>query len=130
LSSALAKLSKSGLDWMNGYTLQFNLLDAGVRGVTPLGLWLGGQHGLAAIISWVVILFEATFWLVPLIPRLAWVYVPAGIGIHLGIYLAMGPDFFEFIALYIVFIPWTTLIRFGVGGFANTAGSLQRSISR
>lgn len=112
LSAAAAKISRGGLDWMNGYTLQFNLLDSGVRKVTPLGVWLGQQHHLAVLLSWMVIVFESTFWLVPLIPKLIWVYVPIGIGLHLGILLAMGPDFYEFLALYAVLIPWGVVMTF------------------
>ena len=115
LSSAVAKLHNAGLDWMNGYTLRFNLLDSGVRPVYPLGMWLGGQQELAVIASWMTFLFEGTFWLVPIFPRLAWLYVPAGIAIHLGIFLTMGPDFFEFMILYIVFIPWASVFKFVQG---------------
>jgi hypothetical protein len=112
LSAAAAKISRGGLDWMNGYTLQFNLLDSGVRSVTPLGVWLGQQHHLLILLSWVVIVFESTFWIVPLVPRLTWVYVPLGISLHLGILLAMGPDFYEFFALYAAIIPWTAIASY------------------
>jgi hypothetical protein len=115
LSSAVAKMHNAGLDWMNGYTLRYNLLDSGVRPVYPLGLWLGGQQGLSIILSWMTVLFEGTFWLAVIFPRLAWLYIPAGIGIHLGIFLTMGPDFFEFIVLYIVFIPWASVFKFVQG---------------
>jgi hypothetical protein len=112
LSSAVAKLHNGGFDWMNGYTLRFNLLDSGVRPVYPLGLWLGGQQGLSVLLSWMTILFEGTFWLAAIFPRLAWFYIPAGLALHLGIFLTMGPDFFEFVVLYIVFIPWASVFRF------------------
>jgi hypothetical protein len=119
LSSAVAKMHKAGLDWMNGWTLQFHLNDAGVRPVNPLGLWLGRQHELAVVVSWITFLFEATFWLVLFFPRLAWLFVPVGIGMHVGIFLTMGPDFFEFIALYIVFVPWAKVFQFVRSRFAR-----------
>jgi hypothetical protein len=112
ISAALAKLFSGGLSWVNGYTLQYYLLDAGVQLRKPAALWFGSQHGLITIFSWITVLFEGSFWLVLLFPRLAWIYVPAGIGLHMGIYLIMGPDFFEYLALYVVFIPWARVFHF------------------
>jgi hypothetical protein len=106
LSSAISKLHAAGLSWMNGYTLQFYLASAALRNDIGLGIWLAQQHGLAVLLSWITIWFEGTFFLVLLVPMLAWLYVPVGIALHGGISIAMGVNFFQFIALYAVFIPW------------------------
>jgi hypothetical protein len=105
LDSAVKKLWVAGLDWMNGETLQFYLFaDASRRG-SELGLWLARQHTLAWLLSWVTIVFEATFFLVLFWPRLAWVYVPLGLGLHAGMAVPKVAWFYQFMALYVVFLP-------------------------
>ena len=47
-----------------------------------------------------------TFFVAVVWPRSRWIYLPAGIAMHLAIFLAMGAPFFQFMALYCVFIPW------------------------
>lgn len=111
LSAALSKLDKAGLDWMNGYTMQYYFFQDGLRWNIPLGIWLGQQHSIAWFLSWVAILFESTFFLVLLFPRLAWIYVPLGIAFHIGIYLTMKAPFFQYIALYAVFVPWASFFH-------------------
>jgi Vitamin K-dependent gamma-carboxylase len=105
LDSALRKLHAGGADWMNGYTLQFYLYkDASLRG-SEFGLWLAQQHAAACVLSWITILWEGSFFLVLIFPRLVWVYIPLGIGLHAGMALAGVASFYEFMALYAVFIP-------------------------
>lgn len=111
LSAAWSKLATAGLDWANGYTLQFYMLRDGLRWDSPLGVWLGEQHLIARIASLGSLGFEATFWIVLAVPALAAVYVPVGIGFHAGIYLVQRAPFFQFVALYAVFVPWTALAR-------------------
>jgi hypothetical protein len=118
VSATVSKLGKSGLDWMNGYTLQWYLLRDGMRWGSDVGLWLGQQHTVVVIMSWMAILFEATFFLVLLFPALAWVFIPAGIGLHTGIWLTMRAPFFQFIVLYAVFVPWGTVLK-AVVNFAS-----------
>jgi predicted DCC family thiol-disulfide oxidoreductase YuxK/uncharacterized membrane protein YphA (DoxX/SURF4 family) len=106
LSGALAKLGYGGRAWVNGYTLQYYLSQDGLRWGSSLGVWLGQQHGLARLISWITVLFEGTFAAVLAVPGLAWIYIPAGVALHLGIYATMRAPFFEFIVIYAVFVPW------------------------
>jgi len=110
LSAGLSKL-ESGGSWMNGYTLQYYLVRDGLRWGSDLGVWLGQHHGLAIASSWFAVLFEITFCFVLLVPRLALIYVPLGIALHAGIYLAQRAPFFQFIALYVVFVPWAAVLR-------------------
>ena len=109
LSAALTKL-KSGLVWMNGYTLQYYLMYIGWIRDIDLGLWLSQYHTLAVIFSWIAVTWELTFLLVLVFPRLTWIYLPLGVAFHSGIYLVFGLNFFKMIALYSVFIPWSSLI--------------------
>ncbi len=120
LSAALNKWLVGGTEWLNGDTLQFYLLYDGMRADRALGVWLGQFHLLAVLLSWVTLWFEWTFFLVLIFPVLAWIYVPMGIALHLGIELTMGATFFQFIVLYTAFIPWTALIKIYANRFAAT----------
>lgn len=111
LSAALSKVNPArGLEWLNGYTLQYHLITDGLRYGRDLGLWLGQQHEVAVLLSWFAVGFEATFFLVMIFPRLRWLYLPAGVVLHVGIYLAMMAPFFSFIALYSALIPWRRIL--------------------
>ncbi|MFM6203915.1 hypothetical protein, partial [Planktothrix sp.] len=96
---------------MNGYTLQYFLTNDGLRWGSDLGVWLGQYRIVGIVFGWIAIIFEATFFLVLIFPQLVWVYIPAGIGFHTGIYLTQRAPFFPFMALYSVFIPWTWVIK-------------------
>jgi hypothetical protein len=110
LSAVYAKLTTGGLDWPNGYTLQYVLAQDGLRWDSPIALWLSRQHELVVIGQYLVLLFQGTFALAVLFPRLRWIYVPAGIGLHTFIYLSMLAPFFQWIALYAAFIPWSRAV--------------------
>ena len=90
---------------MNGYTLQYYLYSDASRRGSAFGLWLARQHTAACVLSWVTILWEGTFFLVLIFPRLVWVYLPLGIGLHAGMALAGVASFPQFMALYAAFIP-------------------------
>jgi hypothetical protein len=105
LDSALRKLYAGGADWVNGYTLQYYLYSDASRRGSAFGLWLAQQHTLACVLSWITILWEGTFFLVLIFPRLVWLYLPLGIALHAGMALAGVAWFTQFIALYAAFIP-------------------------
>ena len=116
LDSAISKLGmggsdRIGLDWVNGYTLQYHLIDEGMRYGTDSAMWLGQQHLLVTLMSWASLLFEASFFLVVLFPVLAVIYLPLGIAFHTGIYFTLNAPFFQWLVLYAVFIPWAPLLR-------------------
>lgn len=96
---------------MNGFTLQFYLIQDGLRWDSAVGVWLGEHHRIAELMSWFTVMFEGTFFLVLLFPVLALVYVPLGIVMHVGIYVAMKAPFFEWVVLYSVFVPWNEVAR-------------------
>lgn len=107
LSGALCKLGGGGLDWLNGYTMQYYLLQDGLFWETGLGLWLGQRHLLCVAMGWFTLLAEGLFFLVLLRPRLALLFVPALVMLHLGIYAAMRAPFFHYLPLFAVFVPWS-----------------------
>jgi predicted DCC family thiol-disulfide oxidoreductase YuxK len=111
LNAAAAKVVVGGLEWMNGYTLQYYVSrDALTRG-SEFGLWLGEQHALAIILSWVTILFEGTFFLGLIFSSLIWIYLPVGLALHAGMCIAQVACFYQYCALYAVFVPWADLAR-------------------
>jgi hypothetical protein len=111
LSAVTSKLWASGLDWANGYTLQYLLARDGFRWGSPLGVWLSQFHVLILLGQIGVLLFQATFALAVIFPKLRWIYVPAGLGLHVMIFLTLRAPFFQWIALYAVFIPWSEAVR-------------------
>ena len=106
LSAAASKLATSGLDWANGFTLQYVLAEKGFETGRPLGVWLSRQHELALALSWAALIYEATFWSAILWPRLRRPMVLVGALHHTLIYATMGAPFFQFVVLFAAFAPW------------------------
>ena len=111
LDSGMSKLLKGGVNWMNGYTLQYYLWQDGLKWERPFGIWFAQQHALAVLSSWVAILFEVTFPIVLIFPKLVWLYIPLGASFHGGIYLAQKAPFLKYIPSYSVFIPWSAIAK-------------------
>ena len=124
LSAGFHKLAASGFDWMNGWTLQYYMLQDAIRwggnisgvgsGHAPepgVGVWIGQYHTIALLASWASILFETTFWVVLILPRLAPLFLSIGAGFHLGIYIIQRAPFLSFVWLYAVFVPWSEVFR-------------------
>lgn len=109
-SAAKSKLVAGGLEWMNGYTLQQCLAMSAMRHNLALGVWFSQHHTLALLLSWITMFFEGTFFLILMLPSLVWLYIPMGVMLHAGMYLTMGANFFQWIALYAVFIPWVEVM--------------------
>ncbi len=106
LSAALSKLGGSGLEWLNGHTLQTHLLSCSSYWGLELGTWIGQRFFLCWLLGWVSILFEATFFVVLIFPRLGWVYALLGAAFHIGIWMTMKAPFAIYLACYSVFFPW------------------------
>jgi hypothetical protein len=114
LSAVAMKLSASGHEWANGYTLQYYLILDGLRHDSQLALWFAQHHTLIYILQIVTLLFQVTFVLPVLFPRLRWIYVPLGLSFHVGILLTLNAPFLTWIGLYTVFIPWSQAVRDGL----------------
>lgn len=111
ISAVFNKLSFAGIEWANGYTLQYVLARDGLRWGSDLGVWLSQFHTLVLVGQIGVLVFQATFVLAVIFPILRWVYVPAGLAFHTLIYLTLAAPFFSWIALYVVFIPWASALQ-------------------
>jgi len=105
-SAAYFKLRHAGLDWVNGYTLRYPMLEDALRWDVPLGRWFADHHLLMVGLSWMSLVFEATFVLAMVVPVTRWVLVPLGAAFHLGIYFTMRATFQGYVAAYSVFVPW------------------------
>jgi hypothetical protein len=107
LSAVMSKLVYAGnLEWLNGYTLQYYLIQDTLRKGTLLGGWFAQHHTLVMLSQYLVVTFQATFALAVIFPQLRWIYVPVGLGFHLANWAALHAYFPEWMALYSVFIPW------------------------
>ncbi|MEM7576466.1 MAG: HTTM domain-containing protein [Planctomycetota bacterium] len=110
----LSKAIVGGLHWMNGYTLQTYLLRDGLRWDRPVGVWMSQFRWLGIAFAVGAVVFDALFWtvLLPRFKRLAWLWpvVPlfllAGTAMHITIYVAQAAPFFQFLVLYLTFVPW------------------------
>lgn len=108
-SNAAGKLAYSGLQWMNGYTLQQDLLSSSLQWDRPLGLWLAQHHGLCVVLSVGTIAFELLFPLALFVRRARPFLLLSGIVFHWVIYVTMNAAFFQHIVLYAVFIDFEGL---------------------
>ena len=111
LDSAVSKLSGAGFDWVNGYTLQFYLVRDGTLRGSEFATWLSEHHVLTMLLSWQTLIFQGTFFLVLIFPKLARVYAPLALSLHAGMCVTHIACFWQFMALYVVFIPWVSLFR-------------------
>jgi hypothetical protein len=102
-SNGTAKLLHSGLEWMNGYTLQQTLLTMALNWERPLGVWLARHHDLCAGLSVATIAFELSFPLAAFSRRARPYYLVAGTLFHLFSWFAMGVIFVQHVVLYAVF---------------------------
>ncbi len=110
----LSKAITGGIDWVNGYTLQHYLLRDGVRWDRPAGVWLAQFRWLGVLFAVGAVVFDALFWmtLLPRFRKLRWMWpvVPmfllAGVGMHVTIYVAQAAPFFQFLVLYLTWVPF------------------------
>jgi hypothetical protein len=117
LSAAGSKLYYGGLRWFNGYTMAFHYLGIGVLHDREAAIFMASLSPRMHIVpSVLAFLFELTFVVAVLVPRVAWFYVLAGVCFHLGVYLTMEIAFFQTIVLYCVFVEslrryWPAALR-------------------
>jgi uncharacterized membrane protein YphA (DoxX/SURF4 family) len=112
LSAVLKKLVfTGGLDWPNGYTLQYFMAHDSLARGSLLGLWMHRFWWVILLGQWVVLLFQGTFWVSLVFPRLKLLYVPVGFMFHLSILLALNAVFVEWMGAYAIFVPWAGLAR-------------------
>ncbi|HNP35095.1 MAG TPA: hypothetical protein PKK10_04525 [Woeseiaceae bacterium] len=106
LSAVVSKLTKGGFDWANGISLQYYMILEAHKNDSALALYVSQFHYLLKFAEYIVLTFQATFFLILFFPRLKWIYLPLGIIFHTVIYVTLRAPFPQWIAMYIVYIPW------------------------
>lgn len=116
-SAGMSKMIASGLQWMNGYTLQSHAFGDALHRGYPVGIWLGSQRTVAIALSVFTIALELFFWVSLLFPRAAPFFFLSALGFHIGLYATAGYDFFQhmvLLSLLLVFLapePWRVALR-------------------
>jgi hypothetical protein len=109
LSAGTSKVLASGFQWADGYTLEYYLGSDGVRNQISMALWLASVHPLLVLASWMVLILELTFGLALIVPKVRWIYIVTGFSFHVSCLLLLGAPFWEWMALYSVFVPWSAV---------------------
>jgi hypothetical protein len=110
----LQKLRYSGFDWVTTDNLRWVLYASSDAQAEPnrLALFVADRGWLAHLFAAGTIVVETGFWLCLVRPRLRWLLVPAVVGLHLGIWLAMGLDYSaQALTVVIVFVNWVVVVE-------------------
>lgn len=115
LNAGFCKIYMSDMTWFTPTAMQAWLLEDAVRWNRPLGLWVAQQPTLALLMALFAVVFETTFFVALLYRRLVPLYVIAGLSMHLGIFILQAAPFWQFMLLYLAFVPleriWNWLAR-------------------
>lgn len=106
-SAITSKLVGAGLDWANGWTLQFEMARDAIRHGSPFAAWVSQHHNFLHLSQYVTLAFQSTFILIVFFPVLRWIYIPLGLFFHTFILLTLKAPFYHWIVLYFAFIPWS-----------------------
>lgn len=112
LFAGLQKLRYSGLDWVTTDNLRYVMWassDAHAGG-NQLALLVANNDWMAHLLAASTLVVEIGFILCLPFKRLRWFFVPAVVGLHVGIWLAMGLDYLpQATAVIIVFVNWPAI---------------------
>ncbi len=114
--AGLCKMVLGGFAWMKGPTLQGYMLQDAVRWDLPVGLWLCRQSEMCTVSSVMAVGFELFFPVILFVPRLAPVFLLMGASFHTGVYITQAAPFFQFIALYLMWVPFERAFARREGG--------------
>lgn len=111
-SAGATKLIRSGADWVNSDQLRILLLQhqgALKNPVTSIGYHLANHPALCRLLAGGSLGIELLFLLALFSRRLRRWIVPMGLVMQIGIGLAMGVYFTQFLACYLFWVPWRRL---------------------
>ena len=111
--SGLAKLLHAGPAWVTGGNLRWILYAASDAQPVPnaAALAVADRPWLAHLLAAGTLAVELGFPLLLWRPRLAWVFVPAVVAMHAGIWAAMRLDYWPMVAtVLIVLVDWPALL--------------------
>jgi hypothetical protein len=126
------KLRYSGIAWATSDNLRWVLYASNGPYGHPdaIALFVADRAWLAHLLAGATLFFETLFPVVLFVPRLRWLFIPAVIGLHLGIQLTLGLDYSAWwLTVLIVFVDWPVIVdwlRSRIGawrpGVGETAG--------
>ncbi len=111
LSAGLSKIGGGGWEWMNGFTVQTSVLQAGCFWGNEAGMALAEQHGLSHALTWFTVGFETFFFLVLFRPRWAPAFALVAASFHGGSMYTMSVPFGLYLPCFAILMPWTAWIR-------------------
>lgn len=114
----LQKLRYSGFDWITTDNLRFVLYASSDAQAEPnqLALFVADHAWLAHLFAAATIATEVGFILCLPFAKLRWVFVPAVVGLHIGIRLAIGLDYSaQWLTVIIVFVNWVVVREWAAG---------------
>ncbi|GJG88480.1 hypothetical protein tb265_36610 [Gemmatimonadetes bacterium T265] len=111
LSAAGSKLARGGLAWFAPSTLQFYLVQDGLRFGNPLALQAARVPALAAASALFSVAYEALFWLGLVWRRALPFLLLGGLVMHVGIFVLQRANFAEYAALALAFIDPVRRLR-------------------
>ena len=115
LFAGLQKLRYSGLDWAATDNLRYVLWASSdaQASADSLALFVADHDWIAHFFAASTLVVEVGFILCLPFERLRWIFVPAVVGLHIGIWLAMGLDYLPQAAtVIIVFVNWPNITSF------------------
>lgn len=113
LFAGLQKLRFAGPDWFLSDNLRYVLWSSSDTQADPsrLALFVADRDAIAHFFATMTIVVEVGFILCLPFAKLRWFFVPSAVGLHLGIWVAMGLDYLpQAAAVIIVFVNWPCLI--------------------
>ncbi len=109
LSAVVSKLTRGGLEWANGISLQYYMILEAYKNDSDLALYVSQFHNFLKFSEVIVLIFQATFFLILFFPRLKWIYLPLGLSFHIIIYVTLRAPFPQWIVLYMIYVPWAAV---------------------
>jgi hypothetical protein len=110
--TGLAKLLHAGPAWVTSGNLRWVLYASSDAQAAPnqVALFVADRPWLAHLVALATLALELSFPLVLVRPRAAWVLVPGVLGLHAGIWVAMGLNYWPMAAtVVLVLVDWAAL---------------------
>jgi hypothetical protein len=107
------KLRYSGIAWATSDNLRWVLYASGGPYGHPdaIALFVVDRAWLSHLLAAATMAFETLFPVVLFVPRLRWLFIPAVIGLHIGIQLTLGLDYSAWwLTVLIVFVNWPVVV--------------------
>jgi hypothetical protein len=130
--SGLAKLLHAGPGWVTGGNLRWVLYASSDQqpAPNPYALFVADRPVLAHLLAAATLAVELGFPLVLWRPRLAWLFLPAAVALHAGIWLAMRLDYSAMAATaLVVLVDWPRVadrLRRGAPSRARPGPGMER----